>query len=312
MLLNVSRHSHIPQAKQDLKKRLRELLSGVLPREDLVYVYNSYDIVGDIAIVRLAPASEKHCRAIAEAVMSVHENVKTVLVQRGSVHGNFRVRRLERIAGENRTTTVHKEEGVIFSVDVAECYFSPRLAHERMRIAEQVESGEVLVNMFAGVGCFSIIAAKHSNVLKAYSIDVNPIAFQFMRENIRKNGVYGRVIPLFGDSKDVIRERLVNVADRVMMPLPERALEYLPCALLALKKSGGWIHYYDFEYADKSESPVERVRSKVAERLQRLDVDFVFRFSRVVRTTGPNWCQVVLDIRINSFGQDHFVHENVL
>jgi tRNA (guanine37-N1)-methyltransferase len=295
-----------------LKRRLRELLSEVLPPEDLACVYNSYDIIGDIAVVRLMPASEKYSRAIAEAVMAVHKNVKTVLAQKGPVHGDFRLRKLEWVAGQNKTTSVHKECGCAFSVDVAECYFSPRLMYERMRIARQVESGEVLVNMFAGVGCFSIIVAKHSDVLKAHSIDVNPVAFQFMRENIRKNGVYGKVIPLLGDAKQVIEERLTHVADRVLMPLPEKAFEYLPYALLALKKSGGWIHYYDFEYVNKNESPVERVRFKVAMRLQHLNVDLAVQSGRIVRTTGPNWHQVVLDIRVNSYGQKHFAHENVL
>jgi len=181
-----------------------------------------------------------------------------------------------------------------------------------MRIARQVESGEVLVNMFAGVGCFSIIVAKHSDVLKAHSIGVNPVAFQFMRENIRRNGVYGKVIPLLGDVKQAVEKRLAHVADRVLMPLPEKACKYLPYALLALKKSGGWIHYYDFEYANKNESPVERVKSKVVERLYHMDVDSVIQLGQIVRTTGPNRHQVVLDIRVNSYGQKRFAHENVL
>jgi tRNA (guanine37-N1)-methyltransferase len=244
--------------------------------------------------------------------MSVHKNVKTVLAQKGPVHGDFRLRKLEWVAGQNKTTSVHNECGCAFSVDVAECYFSPRLMYERMRIARQVESGEVLVNMFAGVGCFSIIVAKHSDVLKAHSIDVNPVAFQLMRENIRRNGVYGKVIPLLGDVKQAIEKRLAHVADRVLMPLPEKTCKYLPYALLALKKSGGWIHYYDFEYANKNESPVERVKSKVVERLYHLDVDFVIQLGRIVRTTGPNRHQVVLDIRVNSYGQKRFAHENVL
>lgn len=102
------------------------------------------------------------------------------------------------------------------------------------------------------------------------------------------------------------------MADRVLMSLPEKALEYMPTALLALKKSGGLIHYYVFEYANENESPVERVKSKVVERLYHLDVDFVIQLGRIVRTTGPNWHQLVLDIRVNSYGQKRFAHENVL
>jgi tRNA (guanine37-N1)-methyltransferase len=299
LLLNISKHYLIFRKEEGwkLRRRLRKILSEVLPKYEVLYVYNSYDIVGDIAILRLTEKAMKHSQIIAEALMGVHKNVKTVLAQTGPVLGDFRIRKLEHLAGENKTVTVHRESGCLFRVDVGKCYFSPRLFYERMRIARQVGDGEVVVNMFAGVGCFSIVMAKHSNVGKVYSIDVNPTAFQYMQENVRLNRVYGKVIPLLGDAKEVIEEMLCHVADRVLMPLPEKALEYLPYALLALKKAG-LIHYYDFEYARKGENPIEKVKLKVAEKLGGLSVAFDFVFGRVVRSTGPNWYQIALDIAI--------------
>jgi tRNA (guanine37-N1)-methyltransferase len=282
-----------------LKKRLRELLSETLPPEDLIQVYNSYDIVGDIAIIRLPEKARRRCVVIAEAVMNVHKNVKTVLAQVGAVQGDFRLRTLEHVAGEDRTSTVHRESGCAFSVDVEKCYFSPRLHNERMRIAKQVRSKEVVINMFAGVGCFSILIAKHSDAAKVYSIDINPVALQYMSENVRVNGVYGRVIPILGDAKDVIEKRLRHTADRVLMPLPEKALGYLPYALLAMKKHGGVIHYYDFEHAMKNENPVQKVTHKVVAKLESFNISFEIALGRIVRSTGPNWYQVVLDIMPN-------------
>lgn len=276
---------------------MRKILSKFLPSDELVYVTNSYDIVGDIAILRLTDKSRKHAQIIAKTITSVHKNVKTVLAQTSPVRGDFRLRKLEYIAGENKTTTVHKESECLFSVNVGECYFSPRLSYERMRIAKQVEKGEVIVNMFAGAGCFSIIIAKRSNVEKVYSIDINPAAVQNMQENVRLNRVYGKVIPILGDAKDVIEKRLCHVADRVLMPLPEKAFEYLPYALLALKKAGGWVHYYDFEHAKRNENPIVKVKLKVAEKLGSSGVAFEIPFGRVIRTTGPNWHQIVLDIK---------------
>jgi len=211
-----------------LRKRLRKNLSGVLSSEDLDKVYNSFDVVGDIAIIRLPDASQSNAQTAAKAIMSRHRNVKTVLLQASPVSGDLRLRRLTHVAGENKTSTVHREFGCLFSVDVAKCYFSPRLSHERMCIARKVESEDTVVNMFAGVGCFSITIAKHANPEKVFSIDVNPAAIQFMQDNIRLNRVYGKVIPLLGDSKELINNRLQQVADRVLMPLPEKAREYLP------------------------------------------------------------------------------------
>jgi tRNA (guanine37-N1)-methyltransferase len=281
-----------------LRKRLRKTLSRVLSPEDLANAYNSYDIVGNIAIIRLSPASRKNAQNIAKAIMSAHKSVKTVLAQVSPVAGDFRLRRLMHVTGENRTSTIHRESGCLFSVDVEKCYFSPRLYHERSRIATLIKPNETVVNMFAGVGCFSITIAKHVNTAKVFSIDVNPAAIQFMRENIRLNRVYGKVIPLLGDSKAIIDRRLQHAADRVLMPLPEKAFEHLPSAISALKTSGGWLHYYDFEHAEKTEDPVEKTKLEVTEKLSSLNVAFEFSFSRVVRTTGPNWYQVVLDIHI--------------
>lgn len=281
-----------------MKRRLRTILSETLPPKGTTGVHNSYDIVGDIAIIRSTAASKKYSQIIAETIMKVHKNVRTVLVQTSPIRGDFRLRKLRLTAGENKTVTVHKESGCSFCVDVGKCYFSPRLFYERRRIAEQVGKGEVVVNMFAGVGCFSIVIAKHSNVRRIHSIDVNQAAIQHMQENVRMNRVYGKVIPVRGDAKEVIEKRLFHIADRVLMPLPERAFKYLPYALLALKRTGGWVHYYVFEHAEKNENPVGEVKLKVTEKLNSLSVAFEIPLGRVVRTTGPNWYQVVLDIVI--------------
>jgi len=152
------------------------------------------------------------------------------------------------------------------------------------------------VNMFAGVGCFSIVIAKYSGVERVFSIDVNPFAFEFMLKNVRLNRVQNKVVPVLGDAKKVVREQLCGVADRVLMPLPKKAYEYLDYALMTLKPNEGWVHYYDFVHAGKGENPVEKVKDKVAAKLNELDMNFEIPFGRVVRTTGPFWFQVIVDV----------------
>jgi tRNA (guanine37-N1)-methyltransferase len=281
-----------------MRKKKRILLEA-LPKQDPNYVCNSYDIIGDIAVFRSPEIRWRHSQIVANAIMKRHKNVKTVLAQAGSVQSHFRLRKLVHIAGEQKTTTIHKESGCHFSVDVGKCYFSPRLSYERMRVANEARHGEVVINMFAGVGCFSIVMARHSSVERVYSIDLNPVAVDFLKRNARLNDVYEMVIPMLGDSKEIIEEKLFHVADRVLMPLPEKAFEYLPYSLMALKKKGGWIHYYDFEHASKTESPIEKVNLKVAQNLETLGAMFNVPFGRVVRSVGPNWYQVVLDIHVH-------------
>lgn len=279
-----------------MRKRLRDELSKALPPDQLRRVYSSFDIVGDIVIIKHNKVENP--QAVAKQIMATHTNIRTVLTPTTRFEGDFRIRKLRLLAGENKTSTIHKESGCTFKVDVEKCYFSPRLSHEHKRIAELVLPGEVVVNMFAGVGCFSIHIAKTQSQSKVYSIDVNPTAVECMEENIKINDVCGQVVPLLGDSKDIIQTRLQGVADRVLMPLPEKALEYLPIALLALKKAGGWIHYYDFQHASGKENPVEKTKLKVAEKLDGIGVSYVMVNSRVMRPTGPNWCQTVLDIKV--------------
>ena len=187
-----------------MRRRLKEKLSSDLSPEELTGIYNSFDLIGDIAIVKSRTSTSQYAQAVAKQIMAVHKGVKTVFAQTSPVTGDFRVRALKLLAGENKTTTKYKESGCVFAVDVEKCYFSPRLSHERARIARLVKSGETVVNMFAGVGCFSVVIAKTASQTKVYSIDVNPTAFRYMEENVRINRVYGAVIPILGDSKDII------------------------------------------------------------------------------------------------------------
>jgi len=281
-----------------MRKRLRDKLSAALPLEELGKVYNSFDVIGDIAVIKTNAL--QNAEAIAKQIMASQKNIKTVLTPATRIAGDFRIRELKYLAGENKTVTCHKESGCTFKVDVEKCYFSPRLSYEHSRIAKLVEPGETVVNMFAGVGCFSIAIAKTTRHNRVYSIDINPIAIQCMEENVRINEVEESVFPMLGDAKVIISSKLQGVADRVLMPLPEKALEYLPYALFALKPSGGWIHYYDFQHAPGKENPTEKTKLKISEKLDCIGVNYAFANSRIMRPTGPNWYQTVVDIKVDA------------
>jgi tRNA (guanine37-N1)-methyltransferase len=296
------KHFQYLPGNEDMKarKRLRDKLSSDLSLQDLDQIYNSFDIIGDIAIIKMHNGNNTNAEALANSILSIHRGVKSVFIQDSPILGEFRVRKLRLVAGENKTITRHRESGCVFAVNVENCYFSPRLLYERSRIAGLVKPRETVVNMFAGVGCFSIIIAKTVGQSKVFSIDVNPVAVQFMKENIRINRVFGKVVPLLGDSKEIIKADLQGTADRVLMPLPEKSIEYLPYALCSLKKQGGWIHFYDFQHSVGNENPAEKTKLKVSNKLDSLGVAYVFAFSRVVRRTGPNWFQTVIDINVDS------------
>lgn len=275
-------------------RKLKEKLKAWLSEHELSEFKSSLEIVGDIAVIRLPEALEPLGVRVAEAILQIHRNVKAVYAQASPVGGDFRLRSLKHLAGERRTETVHREHGCLFKVDLAEAYFSSKLQYERARIASLVRPGETIVNMFAGVGCFSIIIAKKAKSCRVYSIDLNPQAYRYMRENVLLNRLVGVVEPILGDAKTVVWERLRGVADRVLMPLPAKALEYLPYALQALKPSGGWIHYYAFVRALKPGEAPGRALERIPETLEGFRLKPCF--GRVVRSVGPGWFQVVLDL----------------
>lgn len=283
-----------------MRKRLKEKLTTALSPQSIPNVYSSFDIVGDIAIIKTSKVSAQEAETIAKQILVIHKNIKSVFTQVSAIKSGYRNRELRLLAGENKTITTYKESGCSFRVDISKCYFSPRLSHERARIAALVQSGETIVNMFSGVGCFSIVIAKTVPQTKIYSIDINPTAVDYLTENTRCNRVYSNVIPMIGDAKEVIEIQLQGIADRVLMPLPELSLQYLPSALLALKKSGGWIHFHYFEHATANEDPVEKTKKKLVKELVSLGAGFIIANARILRSTGPNWWHIVLDVHVTS------------
>lgn len=280
------------------KHWLKEALSKELTPKESEQLISSYDVIGNIAIIKISEELEDKKELIAKAIMNANKHIKTVLHQTRGVSGEFRLRDLEWIGGEKKTTTIHQEYGCRFHVDVAASYFSPRLSYERMRIAKLIQPGETVINMFAGVGCYSICIAKYSKADKIYSVDINSNAVRLMKENIDLNKVWNRVVPIEGDAEKVIETELAGKADRVLMPLPEKAYDYLDSAIKALKPSGGWIHFYDMTHARKRQDAASLVIKKVSEKLANAKVDFKIVCSRIVRSVGPNWHQVVLDIQV--------------
>jgi tRNA (guanine37-N1)-methyltransferase len=277
-----------------MPKSLRKVLKDKLTEEEVGQVRRAFDVVGDIAVVKIPELLVPKKQVIGQALMQVHQNVRTVLRQVGPVSGEFRTRELEVIAGEPRTETTYREGGCSFKVDLAKVYFSPRLAYERLRIAKTLQPGEVVTNLFAGVGCYSVIIARYSQAARIYSIDKNPAAFEYMRENIRINKVGDRVVPLLGDAREVVKKMLAGKADRVLMPLPELAREFLDVALQALRPKGGVIHFYDFGRSPDLFGPsLEFVRGAVKERKVEL------LNSRVVRSYAPRCFHIVLDLAIS-------------
>lgn len=284
---------------------LKEALKDILKDEELNELYSALDIIGDIAILKIADKLLNKKHIIGEAIVANIKHVKSVYMQRSAVKDAYRIRELECIAGIDEPITIYKEHGCRFKVDVKKAYFSPRLSTERERIAELVREDEIIVNMFAGIGTFSIIIAKQKRC-KVYSIDINPEAHKYATENIRLNKVEDRVIPLLGDAKNIIGERLQGIADRVLMPLPEEARWFIDDALLTLKDKG-MIHYFTHIHADNKKDAIKRCEEEIID-VMNSKCKYTIMNIRVVRAIGPRFYQLVADLDIDKsllFSQSH-------
>lgn len=210
-----------------------------IPGELTELLPTSFDVVGDIAIVRLPEGLMSYKMMVGESLLRTFPRLRTVVLDRG-VKGEMRVRDLEIIAGDDSTETVHIEYGLRLKVDLRKAYFNPRLASERHRVASLVKNGEIVIDMFAGVGPFSLIIAKFARPGTVYAIDLNMDAVEYLKDNIMMNRV-GNVVPIWGDARDILPT--LPRSNRIIMNLPHSAREFLPDALQCLK-SGGVIHYY--------------------------------------------------------------------
>lgn len=274
---------------------LKQVLGSILTPEETAQVYSAFDQVGDIVIIKIPDDLAAKKQVIAKAILANVKTAKAVFAQVSAVKGDYRVRDLEFLAGENRTITEYKEHACRFKVDVAKTYFSPRLSTERLRIAKMVGDNETIVNMFAGVGTYSVVIAKTNKTCRVYSIDSNSAASELDKINAKLNKVHDRVVSICGDASEVIKEQLVGQADRVLMPLPERAREFVEPAVLALKQKGV-VHYFAHVKADNKKASKELGLEDANDAFQKYNHDVMG--VTVVREVGPRIYQIVTDVSV--------------
>jgi len=226
------------------------------------YLPSSFDVVGDLCIIKIHESILHHRTGIAKAILDSHSHLKGVFLDTG-VAGPYRVRNIKHIGGETRTRTVHREYGILLNIDISKVYFSPRLAVERNRIAQIVEEEEKverILDMFSGIGPFSIHIAKSNPCSMVYAIDSNPDAFQLMQENITFNKI-SNVVPNLGDAQDVVLKlgNEINF-DRIIMNLPHRSMAFLDSALTVI--TDGTIHIYTIQTRESLKTTQESIHSK--------------------------------------------------
>ena len=236
-------------------------------------------IIGDIMVVKTS---------VNEPQKLLNTPRVKRVVKLGHIHGLQREPEVQILWGEG-TETIHKENHCFFKLDVGKIMWSKGNTNERMRMANVVKDGEIVVDLFAGIGYFSVPMAVHSYPQKIYSVEINPVAYQYLQENVKINHVDHIIDTIWGNCREVAPR---NVADRVLMGYIGNTYDYLDVAMEVIRERG-IIHYHE-AVPDKLKfkRPIQRIKNASNGH----EVEIMNK--RVIKKFSPGVNHVVVDARI--------------
>lgn len=247
-------------------------------------LWKRIEIIGDIAVIGIPFNFDLNLlENYANYILKKIPNVKSVWGKFRDTKGEYRLSSFIHLAGEKRSTTIYKEHGCKYYLDITKVFFSSKLSYEHLRVAKEVRKDEIIINMFAGFGPFSILGYVLGKPKVVYSIDINPYAYYFQKVNVELNRAYG-VLPIYGDAFKKIYD--LEDADRIIIPLPERADEALEVAMQKIKKNG-IIHIYVEVEVERGENPIKKASLK-----------YKGFFYRIVRSVSPSTYHVAVDMKV--------------
>ncbi len=276
------------ETSTDLRTELSEKLSA----EELSRLKTAYDLVGDIAIMEVDEELRSKEKLIGETLLSLYPSVKVVVRKAGKHEGELRLQEYVHLAGEDRFETTVTENGVRMRLDIRKTYYSVRSSTERKRVASLVRPGERVLVMFSGIGPFTLVIAKHTEASEVIGVELNEDAHRYAEQNIVKNHVEKKTKALQGDVRVIVPE--LGQFDRIAMPLPHTAEDFLDVAVPATKENG-MIHLYHFATAEE----VEAFAKTITERLRQLGRAGKVEHIQRCGNLAPGVHRWSLDIRVD-------------
>jgi len=284
------------------KEELREKLKGKIPAEKLEFLPSGFQAVGEICILNLNKELLGYKKEIGEASLEIFTRFKSVCNKTGEITGKFREPQIEVIAGEKKTEAIVKENNCLYKFDVAKIMFAKGNINERVRIARQVKKGEIIVDMFAGIGYFSVPIGKLAEPKKVYSIELNPNSIYYLKENLKLNKIEDKFEVIEGDCREEV-DKLVEKgvgADRVVMGYLPPPRGFVPWALKIVKNKG-IVHYEEIFNLDedKRDKEVGEVMKKIEEYSKEQGKKVKLLSVNYVKDYRPHVGHYVLDLEVD-------------
>ena len=271
--------------------QIRTMLTPSIPRSHVSLLPKKWEKIGHVLVVKWNKNLDEYKEIICAAYATVL-NVTTVLGDVQGILGPLREPTVELLYGSPQTETIHVEQGIRYKLDPQKIMFSSGNMSERMRMASLKATDETIVDLFAGIGYFTLPLAVYAKPQTVIACELNHVAYDYLFKNIVLNHVTDRVQPLLGDNREVAPR---NVAERVIMGYLGGTAEYLPLALDCLKQARGIIHFHD-TYADERipDEPFQQVQRIARERKR---TTTLLEYHRV-KSYAPGISHAVIDVRI--------------
>jgi tRNA (guanine37-N1)-methyltransferase len=278
--------------KEKQPKNLFEAIKDVIPKNLHEHIPKAFDVIGDIVVIDIPEELFSFKREFGEALLSLFPSINSVYRKASAVTGELRIREIEHLSGEEKCETVHIEHGVKIIVNVCNSYFSPRLGHEHKRIADSAQEGEIVIDLFTGVGSFPLHIAR-SNACTVHAIDINKEALKCLEKSVEINKLKGMIIPTHGDCR-VVAVTLPK-ADRIIMNLPGKAHDYIDVAC-EIAKPGAIIYFYQFVSVSDSKEEMEKTLSGKLKK-QNWQIEEIISFEKI-RESAPREIHACLEVSI--------------
>ena len=270
---------------------LKQALSNKLTKHELEHLKTAFDTIGTIAIIEIDQVLEPKELRIAQTLLDNTPGIQTVVKKVGRHGGTFRTQKVKILAGKRTKEALYKENGITLKLHIEKVYFSPRLLTERKRIMEQVKPKETILVMFGGCAPYAVVLAKNTQATHITTVELNPDAHQYATYNIEYNKA-DNVTAIHGDVTEVVPT--LGTFERILMPLPKSAEDYLDTALKAAKK-GTVIHFYDF----LEETQFKQANHKIKEACQRNNMSCTILDTVKCGQHAPHTFRICVDFKIN-------------
>jgi tRNA wybutosine-synthesizing protein 2 len=281
------------------KDNLKEKLDGIFTEDELNILPRGFQTIGKVMILKLNPKLLNKKDIIAKKCLELLPSMKSVFLNLGSIQGQFRTpEKIEYLAGENNPIVEHKEHKVIYRFDITKIMFSKGNLNERKLLTTFIKENEIIVDMFAGIGYFSLPIAIHAKPKRIYSIELNPDSYKFLQENIKLNHVEHVIEPIYGNSKEEVIKLSKNgiMADRVIMGVFPAPKDFIEDALNLVKSKGTIFHYEGVR--DKED--YLSLYNEFNEIVDKKNLSCELLSHRFVKSYGPKLYHIVLDIYVKN------------